>query len=310
MSQYSQGGLLEEFKGAFSKPDNALIQIILINLVVFLGLILLRVLLTLTVSPDAYDVVVSYLMLPSSLGKFFMQPWTIFTYFVAHEGILHFAFNMLWLYWFGKIVKEYLGSKRIVGLYILGGIAGGFFYMLVYNLVPFYADRVDGSMMLGASAGVLAIVVGAATFMPNFTVFLMFLGPVKIKYIALLSVVLSFAQSTGDNAGGELAHLGGAALGFIFIKQLQAGNDWSKPVTWFTSFVMSFFVHQPKMKVTDNRSKKSKTRNSSTPEARPQKSQRALDQDEIDAILDKISQSGYDSLTKDEKERLFNASKK
>jgi membrane associated rhomboid family serine protease len=306
----SGGGLLDEFKNAFNKQDNGLIQIILINLVVFVGLILVRVILTFSGGSEIYRSIVEWLMLPSSVPEFLKKPWTIITYFFLHERFFHFLFNMLFLYWFGRIIKEFLGGSKVVSLYVLGGLAGGIFYMLIYNLIPFFAERVETSMMLGASAGVFAVVVGAATFMPNYTIFLMFIGPVRIKYIALFYVILAFAGSTGYNAGGELAHLGGAALGFVYIKQLQAGTDWGKWIHSFMRFVKSFFVRQPKVKVSYRSDSKTRQKTSSRATSSTKTAAGETSQDEIDAILDKISQSGYESLSKDEKQKLFNASKK
>ncbi len=300
-------GLLDEFKNAFNRPDNGLMQIILINLAVFVVLIVLRVLLTLTGGGGAYNAMMHWLMLPSSVPEFLTRPWTLVTYFFLHERFFHILFNLLFLYWFGKIIKEFLGGSKVVNLYVLGGLAGGVFYILIYNTIPFFAERVDTSMMLGASAGVFAVVVGAATFMPNYTIFMMFIGPVKIKYIALFYVILAFAQSTGQNAGGELAHLGGAALGFVYIRQLQNGTDLGKWIQSFLLFIKSFFVRQPKVKVSYRKDPKTRKRPSTSSSA--QKSTTDTSQEEIDAILDKISQSGYESLTKGEKQKLFDASK-
>jgi hypothetical protein len=203
-----------------------------------------------------------------------------------------------------------LGGGKVVSLYVLGGLAGGLFYILIYNLIPYFAERVEVSMMLGASAGVFAVVVGAATFMPNYSMFLMFIGPVKIKYIALFYVILAFAGSTGYNAGGELAHLGGAALGFVYIKQLQGGTDWGKWIHSFIAFFKSFFVRQPKVKVSYRSNPKTKKKTAGKTASAGSKSAEETSQEEIDAILDKISQFGYESLSKDEKQKLFNASKK
>lgn len=299
--------IIEEFKHAFSKPDNGLIQIILINLVVYLTLIVLKVILTLSGGQGVYNLVVQQLMLPSNLESFIVKPWTLFTYFFTHLGFFHILFNMLFLYWFGKLIANYLGNKKVISLYVLGGLAGGLFFMLIYNILPFFQDRVATSVMLGASAGVFAIVVGAATLMPNFTFFLLLIGPVKIKYIALFYVILSFAQSIGDNAGGELAHLGGALVGYIFIKQLHKGNDIGRPVLNTLNFFKSFFVSTPKIRVTHN---KQKSNNRAGSMGKSKQTKPSYEQDEIDAILDKISDSGYESLTKEEKQKLFNASKK
>ena len=300
--------ILDDFKNAWNKPNNALIQIILINIIVFLSLLILKVFLVLGGGENIYRAIITKLMLPADLGTLLIQPWTILTYFFTHEGFLHIIFNMLFLFWFGRIITEFLGSNRVISLYVLGGIAGGIFYILMYNLIPFYQDRAAGSLMLGASAGVYAIVVGAATFMPNYTFFLLFLGPVKIKYIALFYVILSFANTVGSNAGGELAHLAGAGIGFLYITQLKNGSDIGVWVIDVMDFFKSFFIRQPKIKVT-HRSEKSKKRASAKSAARNQKSTN-VEQDEIDAILDKISQSGYESLSKEEKQKLFNASKK
>jgi membrane associated rhomboid family serine protease len=306
----SGGGLLDEFKNAFNRPDNGLMQIILINLAVFVILILLRVLLTFSGGLSVYATMISWLELPASIPTFLSRPWTLVTYFFLHEGFMHILFNMLFLYWFGRIIKEFLGGSKVVNLYVLGGLAGGLFYILIYNTIPYFAERVEVSMMLGASAGVFAVVVGAATFMPNYTIFLLLIGPVRIKYIALFYVLLAFAQTTGQNAGGELAHLGGAAIGFFYIKQLQNGTDWGKWLQSFLSFVKSFFVHQPKVKVSYRKDPKVKQETYSSASSSSTSSFTEASQEEIDAILDKISQSGYESLSKTGKQKLFNASKK
>lgn len=276
-------------------------KIILINIIVFLALLFINIIFTLASASYVYEAVVNQLMLPAAISEFIYKPWTLITYFFTHEGFFHILFNMLFVYWFGSIIMEFLGSEKLVNLYILGGLAGGLLYLLLYNTLPFFAQQVETSRMLGASAGVFAVVVGAATFMPNYTISLILLGPVRIKYIALFYVLLSFAQATGPNAGGELAHLAGAVVGFFFMKQLQQGNDWGKPVSGTLSFFRSFFVKQPKVRVTYKNSKNNgSNRHHKTFSTR---------QEEIDAILDKISESGYDSLTKEEKQKLFDASK-
>ena len=296
-------GFLDEFKNAWDKPNNALVQIIIINVVIFVVLLVLKVLLVVSEQAAIYEAIRSKLMLPASIPYLLKQPWTVVTYFFTHEGFLHIIFNMLFLFWFGRIIQEFLGQNKVIALYVLGGLAGGLFYILIYNIIPFYHGRVEGSLMLGASAGVYAIVVGAATFMPNYTFFLLFLGPVKIKYIAIFYVLLSFSQSIGSNAGGELAHLAGAGVGFLYITQLNQGHDLGIWVIQFIKWVKSFFVSKPKIKVTHRNKAQQRPASKKTVNVE-------TDQDEIDAILDKISQSGYESLTKDEKQKLFNASKK
>jgi membrane associated rhomboid family serine protease len=305
---YTGGGILEDFKRAFNRPNNAVIQLILVNAVIFLALLITEVIFKLAQNEAIYHTIVSYLMIPSDVQNFLSQPWTIVTYFFTHTGFLHILFNMLFLFWFGRLIQEFLGSEKVINLYVLGGLAGGLIYLFIYNVLPFFSDRVAGSMMLGASAGVYAIVVGAATFMPNYTFFLIFIGPVRIKYIALFYVILSFANTTGNNAGGELAHLGGALIGFLYIKQLQNGNDWG---SWISTSVNSFkrlFTREPKIKVSYKK-QNSSWANYTSKSTAGKKAAKDVSQQEIDDILDKISDSGYESLSADEKQKLFNASK-
>ncbi len=312
---YGRGGfgtsIMEEFKNAFKLPDNGLMQIIFINVAVFIVFSLLHVIFFFLQAVDLYTSIERYFLLPASITSFLSQPWSLITYFFMHGGFMHIIFNMLFLYWFGIIIKQFIGGSKVVSLYVLGGIVGGLLYLFMYNIVPPFTDRADVSIMLGASGGVYAVVVGAATLMPNYSMHLMFLGPVKIKYIALVYVFISLVNTTGANAGGNLAHLGGAALGFIFIKQLQDGTDLGKPVHWFLSFIKSFFVHQPKVHVSYKKSTSEKKAAKKKTTATSAKTPLGIDvsQEEIDAILDKISQHGYESLTKEEKQKLFSAGK-
>ncbi|WP_370090290.1 rhomboid family intramembrane serine protease [Ekhidna sp.] len=300
------GGIKEEFKNAWSKPNNAVVQIILINLIVFVSARVIKVFFDLSGATDTFYFIFRKLQLPADVGSFLLQPWSLVTYFFTHFDFFHILFNMLFLFWFGRIIQEFLNSKRVISLYVLGGLAGGILYMFIYNFMPFYADRVAESMMLGASAGVFAIVVGAAVFMPNYTFFLLFIGPVKIKYIAIFYVFMSFIGTTGANAGGEIAHLGGALVGWMYISQLNKGSDMGGWVISFIQFIKSMFKPQPKIKVTHRSGNRRPTKKEAAKAADSSNTPQA----EIDAILDKISEKGYESLTKDEKQKLFNASKK
>ncbi|TRX49827.1 rhomboid family intramembrane serine protease [Fulvivirga sp. M361] len=308
------GGIKEDFKNAFKRPNSAHTQLIIINVVVFLFLAITWVFSSWFGFPEAFSFIYDQFTIPPSFAEFVTRPWTLFTYAFAHslEGIFHILFNMLIFYWFAKLVIEYLGSDKVISLYVLGALAGGIAYLLVYNLVPFYVERSDFSGMVGASAAVYAVVVAAATLMPNYTFFLLFLGPVKIKYIAAFYIVLSFLGSVGANAGGNVAHLGGALMGFIYIKQLQGGTDWGRWVISVMDFVKSFFVKRSNIKVSYKRQSAhtGKTQKKTASKSAGGNSASDASQDEIDAILDKISERGYESLTKEEKQKLFNASKK
>jgi membrane associated rhomboid family serine protease len=230
-----------------------------------------------------------YLLLPSNPTDLWHRAWTPFTYMFMHAGPFHILFNMLWLYWMGQIFEEYLGNKRTVGVYILGGLTGALFFVLAYNLSPLLSHAsVGGASLTGASAAVMAIIVATATLLPDYTIFLMFIGPVKLKWLVLFYVILDFLSIAGSNAGGEISHLGGALFGFIYIRQLQRGND-------LVGFFAGLFKKRSNLKV----AAKNNLKNAGN---KPR-------QEDVDRILDKISQTGYDSLSKQEKEILFRASK-
>ncbi len=313
-----QGGLMDEFRHAFQKQNNGLIQIILFNVGIFVFLNTLGVVLWLVGlsefgtagcgygSSDIFCQITLFLQLPSDPLRFITHPWTIITYFFTHMGFFHILFNMLFLYWFGKMIQEFVGDNKVIVLYVMGGILGGLAYILLYNILPQLSGSSSSAHMMGASAGVYAIVVGAATFMPNYTIYLLLFGAVRIKYVALVFVLLSFFAIGAENTGGNIAHLGGAAIGYFYIKQLQKGKDIGAWVLSILSFFKSFFVRQAKIKVSYSSGKKSSASSARTESG----SKSAPDQKEIDAILDKISNSGYESLSKIEKQKLFNASKK
>jgi len=295
--------MFEEFKNAFQRTNNAHVQLIIINVVVFVAIGVISVIGEISGFTAFSDALYNQFTIPPTFAEYFTRPWTLFTYMFAHSrwDIFHILFNMLVFFWFGKLFVEYLGSAKLTALYVLGGLAGGLLYLAMYNFVPYYQERSGFSGMVGASAAVYAVVVATATLLPNYTFFLLFLGPVRIKYIAAFYVVISFLGSVGSNAGGNLAHLGGALMGFIYLKQLQAGVNWGGWITAVLDWVNDLFKPRPKVKVTYR--SEGEVRKKSRSESK-------VSQDEIDAILDKISDGGYESLTKEEKEKLFNASKK
>lgn len=283
--------IIEDFKNEWRKKDNGLIKIILINVILFVGISFIQVIMTISGLSSFFNIFINKLMLPASFNIFIFQPWSIITYFFLHLNFMHILWNMLFLYWFGKIIQDNIGNNALISLYVLGGIIGGLLFMAIYNIIPYYVERVPESLMLGASAGVFSIVVGSATLLPNYSFYLLLIGPVRIKYIALFYVLLSFFDVAGSNAGGEIAHMGGAIIGYIYIKKLQNGIDIGQGLI---NFINLF-------------------NNNQVSEVRDEKDTNIFEessQDEIDKILDKISESGYSSLSKDEKERLFNASKK
>lgn len=306
-------GLLDDFRSEFSKSNNTLAQLILINVVVFLALLILYLVFTVAESSPVYNTVMEQLTIPARASEFIQRPWTLLTYFFTHEKPFHILFNMLGLYWFGRLVDEYLGARRLLGLYMLGGIAGGLLYLAMFNLVPYFVQQAPGTRMLGSSGAFFSVAVGAATLLPNYSFHLLFFGPVRIKYIVFFLIVLSLANSVGPNAGGELAHLGGAAMGFLFIKLLQNGTDLGRPIYWLMDGWQSLTRPKPAVKVS-YRQRSNANANASTYAAAgtPTASGSVTmpDQDEIDSILDKISRSGYESLSREEKQKLFRASQR
>jgi membrane associated rhomboid family serine protease len=305
--------MFEEFKNAFRRHNNSHVQLIYLNVIIFLALGVLFVIARYS-DPQIFHAVYKHFTLPDDLPEFVRRPWTLITYGFAHHfslvegrievGIFHILFNMLGLYWFGRVFVEYLGSDKLIAVYVLGVLAGGLTYLLLYNTIPAFSN-VSGTLV-GASAAVYAVMVAVAVLLPDYTFFLMLIGPVKVKYIAAFYIITSFLFSAVDNAGGEFAHLGGAFIGFVYIKQLQSGVNWGGWITTVIYWVKSLFREKRKVKVTHrNEAYEDYKRATSSPTRNP-----SISQAEIDAILDKISEGGYDSLTKDEKEKLFKASKK
>ncbi|MGV8879008.1 MAG: rhomboid family intramembrane serine protease [Sphingobacteriaceae bacterium] len=252
-----------------------------INAAVFLIFGLFTILEKLTTGNHNFnDLVINYLAVPANLSNLLTRFWTPFTYMFLHDGIFHILFNMLWLYWLGRIFEEYLSGKKLLPVYILGGLAGALLYIIAYNVFPLFAQEKLDSHAVGASAGVIAVVVATATLLPDYTIGLLILGPVKLKWIAVFYVVISFLNVAGPNAGGNFAHLGGALIGFLYVKQLRNGNSWG-------AFWNRIFKRKPKMRVV---SRNHTLHTSYMPS-----------QEEIDHILDKINLSGFNSLSKNEK---------
>lgn len=289
--------MLDELKKIF-RESNIVGQFILVNVVIFLLVNL--ILLIETLSKTGIFNVIRWLAASSDLSELLFKPWTIITYMFLHEGFWHLFWNMIMLFFAGRIFHDLLGTKRFVNVYFLGGLTGLAFFVIFYNIFPAFEDSV-GAPILGASASVMAIFVGIASYTPNYTVFLPIIGPVKLKYIAIFYVVLDFISiRSGVNSGGHIAHLGGALWGFVWARQLHSGRDIG---AWFDSIiglVLALVRPGKNMKVVHNQREKQQSK---------AKKVARDEQAVIDSILDKISKSGYDSLSAAEKEILFKASK-
>ena len=298
----------------FFKSGSILSRLILINIAVWLFVTLVSLIMWLfQVSPEGHSLssgLIRYLAVPADLLILVKRPWTLFTYMFLHERFWHIFFNMYMLYFGGRIFLQYLTERHLLRVYIIGGLAGALLYIFSYNVFPVFSNDIAGSAALGASASVLAILIAIATFVPNYTVNLMFFGQVKLKYLALVFIGIDLISIQSGNAGGHIAHIGGALAGYLYI---IAGKKPSAK-TYKNPFAQ-----------TNKKNKKSPFQNIfKIPKKRPfkdvQKNKKPLSDEEynirrsekqkkINAILDKISKSGYDSLSKEEKEILFKQSK-
>jgi membrane associated rhomboid family serine protease len=287
--------ILYEIKQSF-KTGGTLVKLIYVNLGVFLAFNILLAILFLAKS-DLGLIISKYIAVPAHLPTLASRPWTIVTYMFFHEGFIHILFNLLWLYWLGRIFLGFMSERKLLGVYIMGGIWGAALYILFYNVFPVFAENLPVSFALGASASVYAIVFAAVTYAPNLSLNLLLIGQVRLKYIGVALIVMDIIGIAGSNAGGHIAHLGGALFGFLFIYFQNQGVDMVKPVSW----VIDAFTSSP----STNRRKKMKVNYTKPKDDYEYNKIKAEQQAEIDRILDKISKGGYESLTKEEKETLF-----
>lgn len=278
------------------------IQLIYINVAVFVCTTLAEALLRLF--NRSLGDVFGWLELPASLSRFILQPWSLLTYMFMHAGLMHILFNMLWLYWFGALFLQFFSAKHLRGLYVLGGICGGLLYMLAYNVFPYFRPVTDYSFMLGASASVLAVVAATAYREPDEPIRLLLLGTIRLKYLALIVIGTDLLFVTSENAGGHIAHLGGALAGLWFASSLSRGTDIVRWINTALDAVTSPFSakpRKPKMKVHYGAGRQ---------QDYDYNARKKAQSDEVDRILDKLKKSGYDSLTTEEKKSLFDASKR
>ena len=245
------------------------------------------------------------LALPSDTWRLLLRPWTLLTYMFTHFGFRHILFNMIVLYFSGKILMEYLGEKRLLALYIYGGIGGGLLYIILYNLSPILGE----SSMVGASAGCIAILVAGALYMPNMPVRLWGIFEIKYWMLAAGIVTLDVLNLTGSNAGGHIAHLGGAIVAFFFIRSMRQGHEWNVYLFQVIDGVRNM-LFRPKSKKRRRGFSFGESSYVKYEDVKKSKSSSQEDTARMDEILDKIKEKGYDSLTKEEKAYLFKISNK
>jgi len=292
-------GIWDDIKKTF-KNGNNLTKLIYINIAVFILITIVGVIGFLINNPLISEEAINLISVPSALKSLLIKPWTLITYMFVHKDIWHILFNMLWLYWFGRIFLEYLDQRKLVAVYLLGGISGALVYILSFNIFPAFSSVVSESVAIGASASVMAIVVSIAAYVPDYTVNLLLLGRIKIKYMALAIFVMTSIMDFSVNSGGKIAHIGGAFFGYFYILNLKQGHDIGKGFNRIIDFIVTFLTPRKKLKVTHRKVASEYEYNKI----------KAEDRKKIDHILDKISKGGYDSLTKEEKETLFKESQK
>ena len=289
--------VIEDFKSKF-RNGNPITRLIIINVVVFLFVSIFRIISFLSGESGIFlaieDFIKSNLALPLSFNGLIYKPWTLITYMFTHFSLMHIFWNLIIIYWFGELFINYTNSKKLIPLYLLGGIVGGLTTIILITIVPPFQAYL-GAPMIGASAGATAIIVATATLIPNVNMNMMFIGPVKLLYVALFVIFIDvLSVASYNNVGGNLSHLGGALMGFIFIIQYKKGIDLSKGITKFFDWASGLFKSGPKskMKVAYKRKVSDEDYNYN----------KKMEQETIDKILDKISKSGYESLSKTERD--------
>ena len=265
-----------------------------------------------------------YLEMPSNPDIFMYRPWTIITYMFVHLDFLHILFNMLWLYWFGKIFLQFFTGRQLGGLYVLGGIAGAALFIVAYNIFPYLKQLSAMSYLVGASASVMAIVFAVSFYRKDYRINLLLIGQIKLIYLAIGVLLIDILAITSENAGGHIAHIGGALLGILFAARYQKGKDITGFINRLIDKVVNLFAPKPVFKTyrtekpsqkqpdTEKRfSRSQKQPNMHRPETDDDYLRRKNEENRmVDAILDKLKRSGYESLSAEEKKKLFEASRK
>ena len=293
-------GIWDEIRNIFRQRNN-------LNILIFLNLAVFAIVLTVNLgfffAGKTFDAS-AWLGVSSNFSVLAHRPWTVLTYMFVHNSFLHILFNLLVLYWFGKMFLEYLSQRQLFGVYLLGGLAGALLFIAAYNIIPVFADVKNVAFAIGASASIMAVVFSIAVLVPNLPVRLAFIGQMKLKYLAMIIVGIDLLSIPFGNAGGHFAHLGGALMGAIFAICYSKGTD-------ITIFLSRFFTWTGNLFKSEPKSKHVHTNSSHHVETDAEYNRRkAREQKEIDKILDKVKESGYSSLTKEEKERLFSNSNK
>lgn len=286
-------GIIDQLKYRWT-TGSMLVKLIFINIAVFIILHLITLILLL--AGISADTVLAEVELPSRIDSMLTRPWTLFTYMFAQYDLFHILFNMLWLYWFGVIFLLADTSKRMLALYIYCGLGGALLFMAYYNVMDMYG------LLIGSSASVIGIVTATAIRHPDYKMGIMFIGEISLKWLAVITIAIDMFSIGGSNAGGHVAHIGGAITGALYAVSQKKGVDITRPFSACVDGCVNIW-----RRITTPR-KKSAERNPSAGQAK-----HATGKDmesSLDEILDKVKKSGYGALTKEEKQRLFDISKR
>ncbi|MDA9630221.1 rhomboid family intramembrane serine protease [Flavobacteriaceae bacterium] len=275
---------------------NSAEKLILLNIICFIFPLFLKTLFFLFAIP--YGTFISFFELSSDWGTLLFRPWSILTYSFIHSGFFHLFWNMYLLYFSSRLFLNLFSIKIFLNVYFLGVVVGAFTFLLSYALFPAFQNTTPA--MIGASAGVMGIFVFISTYSPDQEVRIIFFN-IKLRYLAIGFILIDIIQIPYGNAGGHLAHLGGAVLGFLYAQRLQNGIDIGLPFERFIAKAIDFFKKKPTLRTVHKKKLSKKTKSTTTTDT--------LHQKQIDAILDKISTSGYESLSQNEKDYLFQAGK-
>lgn len=306
--------ILDNLKLQF-KNGSELVRLLYINIGVFALIQLVLIITTIGSGGETNywgSVFVNWLILPVEPISLLMKPWTIVTYMFAHQSFRHLIFNLIVLYFTGNVFQEYLGGKRLVTAYVGGGLAGGLLFFIISNLTTAFGPSAG---LIGASAGVMAVLMALTIYVPNLPVKLFFVLDVKLWHVTVLFFLLDLSGIASlDNPGGRIAHIGGAAFGYLMILQLRKGTDFSLYLYALIDAIQKAFKPKPKLKTVynKNKTKKSsffKTSSKAQNSSKPKKPSNIKDNDRLNEILDKIKVTGYEGLSKEEKEFLFKQSK-
>ena len=282
---------------AFCSQKTALNYLLIVNVGIWIMVVMVNVVAWLFKS-ESMNLMVRFMALPSSLQVLATKPWTAITYMFLHERFWHLFFNVWMLYFGGMIFVRFLDDKKLIWTYIIGGLFGALFFVLAYNVFPVFEDIKQSAFVMGASASVLAILVAAASYRPDYELNLLLFGRLKFKWLAIIFVVIDLLSISAENPGGHIAHLGGALYGFLYGFLMRKNFDFSK---------IFRFPKRSGMKYTRYKTVKEEPQRPVSDEQYNQ--QKAETERDIYAILDKIAKNGYVSLTQDEKEFLFKNSR-